>query len=678
MSRRMVVCRRAVVLALAVVALAPAPALAGTGAHAAAAVPYAGIIASIFGSIGHALLGAFTWTVDLAGKFILTTLGALVRMLIPQSWVHKGLQIMQWLVAVPDYAGKIASPGGGRAYGFAGINDLREVMMWLGVAIAPLSLVYATARAMVDDADPVAIPVLRMLAVAVVIISYPYWWSQASALADQITNSILTLPEVSQGLYKLMSYAVGGVALGGWQLIDLALMGAIGLALLSLIFLKVAIILVGALLYATGPVMIGLVPTRVGSTLARAWGSAVAFVFALGMVWTLVFAVGALLIGDAGTAGPLIAGNSTFGSLAGGLLLAVAGLASLWLCLKAAREASSILRMQLSGMLILAGRHSSSSSSSRTTSARASGASLREYGSRLSRSARAAGGELAFAGAGGAAAATAARSATYLGRRGLVGTAVGGVRAAGQRAAGPATTVLTRSRAGAVAARMARAGTASWAAPITNPAASPPPPSRPGTPTQRQVGTSETARNGHHPTAGTSRPPRSSREGAPGADTARSRTDRSSKQAESDSGGQPRPSASPVAVPVRDQRSRPVIGPVAGPQPATAPDRRGAGSSAASSVPKGSASRSSATTPGAKTTSDADPTRKRAPRPAPTPAVGPQRPARPTAPKPPPRPPAPNRGQRPPAPNRSQPPRPAKRPAAPRAKRPEPPQRGER
>ncbi len=59
-----------------------------------------------------------------------------------------------------------------------------------------------------------------------------------------------------------MDYAVTGVALGGWQLIDLGLMGAIGVALLGLSFLKVVLILLGALLCATGPLTIGLVPGR--------------------------------------------------------------------------------------------------------------------------------------------------------------------------------------------------------------------------------------------------------------------------------------------------------------------------------------------------------------------------------------------------------------------------------
>jgi hypothetical protein len=669
--------RRVALLAIVGLALAPAPALAASGAHAAAAaVPFAGIIDSVFGGLGHALLGAFSWTVDLAGKFILTTLGALVRMLIPQSWVHKGLQIMQWLVAVPDYAGKVTNPGGGRSYGFAGINDLRDVMMWLGVAIAPLTLVYATARAMVDDSDPVAIPVLRMLAVAVVIISYPYWWSQASALTDQFTNSILTLPEVSRGLYKLMTYAVGGVALGGWQLIDLALMGAIGIALLSLIFLKVAVILVGALLYATGPLMIGLVPTRAGSALARAWASAVGFVFGLGIAWTLVFAVGALLIGDAGSAGPLIAGNSAFGSLAGGLLLAVAGLASLWLCLKAAKEASSILRMQLSGMLVLTGRHSARGSATSTTSTRGTtGASLREYGSRLTRSARAATGELALAGAGGAAAATAARSAAYVGRRGLVGTALGGARAGAQRAAAPATTVLTRTRAGAVAARMARAGTASWATPATTPPS--PPPNQPAATTPPNHSRTTAAepgrngRNGRQPGPGPSKPRSPAKpQGASQSDTtsrpARSRPDRSPSQTSDAGANHPnRVTATPVSGPGRGERSRPASTPATSSKPAPAPSRRGLDAPGAPATPTspGGLSSSRSATP-----TDTGPARP--PRPAPTPPVAPQRPARPAAPKPPQPPVTPKGSQRPMAPKRSP------RPAGP--KTPEPPQRGKR
>ena len=148
--------------------------------------------------------------------------------------------------------------------------------MWIGAALLPLTLVYATSRAALGAGGHPVAPVGRVLGLAAVLVSYPWWWSQAAAAVNQLTHFVLALPPVSHGIYKLMQYAVGGVALGGWQLVDLFLMGAIGMALLGLIFLKVVIILLGALLYALGPLMIGLVPTEGGVGIARAWVSAAA------------------------------------------------------------------------------------------------------------------------------------------------------------------------------------------------------------------------------------------------------------------------------------------------------------------------------------------------------------------------------------------------------------------
>lgn len=466
---------------------------------------HASILGGIFGGIGHVLLGAFSWTVNLAEKFVLTTIGALVKLLIPRSWAHKGAQIMGWIVAVPDYAGQVKTPGGGHQYGFAGINDLRQLFMWLGIAIAPLTLTHATARAMVDDSDPIGIPILRVLGVAAGILVYPYLWAQGAAVTDQVTHLILGLPAVTDGLQKLMDYAVDGVALGGWQLIDLSLMGAIGIELLGLIFMKVALILLGALLYATGPLMIGLVPTRFGHSIARAWMSAVMFLLAIGVAWATIFAVGALLIKDASTAGPLLAGNSAFGNLVGGLILAVAGLVALWLCLRVAREAGGLLRMQLGGMLALG--HGSLRLGSSTVGAgireRTSGASLRTFGNRLARGTLAAGGELAAAVPGGRQMRMAMIGAGHVGRHGLAGTAATGARAAADKTAGPAATMLGRSRAGAVAVRMARAGTAAITdtPPSTQNGTQPQPPGRdtPASTSSQQAGMTRTTKRNEHP-----------------------------------------------------------------------------------------------------------------------------------------------------------------------------------
>ena len=156
----------------------------------------AGILGSIFGSIGHAVLGAFSWTIGLASKFILTTIGALVRMLIPRSWANKGVEIMEWIVAVPNYAGTVTTPAGRTVYGFAGINALRDLFTWIGVGLLPLTLLYGTTRAMLGERGHVAVPIARVLAIAAVLVSYPYWWTEAAAMTDTVTHMVLTLPRV--------------------------------------------------------------------------------------------------------------------------------------------------------------------------------------------------------------------------------------------------------------------------------------------------------------------------------------------------------------------------------------------------------------------------------------------------------------------------------------------------
>jgi hypothetical protein len=134
----------------------------------------------------------------------------------------------------------------------------------------------------------------------------------------------------------------------------------------------------------------------------------------------------------------------------------------LWLCLKSTREAGGLLRLQLAGLLALGHSHGSSSGSMTSTRSQTTGRSLREYGSRLARATAAAGGELTGAVPGGTAVARAGRTAAYVGRRGLVGTAAARARYGARQAAAPAAALVGRLRAGAVAVSMAQAGTASW------------------------------------------------------------------------------------------------------------------------------------------------------------------------------------------------------------------------
>ena len=72
--------------------------------------PIGGALGGVFHLFGGLVLGGLSWTVGVAGKFILNTLGGLIRLLIPASWAKDGLQVMHWIVAVPDYAGHDHDP----------------------------------------------------------------------------------------------------------------------------------------------------------------------------------------------------------------------------------------------------------------------------------------------------------------------------------------------------------------------------------------------------------------------------------------------------------------------------------------------------------------------------------------------------------------------------------------
>ena len=390
----------------------------------------AGILGDIFGTIGHAVLGAFSWTIGLASKFILTTIGALVRMLIPRSWANEGVQIMEWIVAIPNYAGTVTSPTGHTIYGFAGINGLRDLFTWIGVGLLPLTLVYGTTRAMLGERGHVAVPIARVVAIAALLVSYPYWWTEAAAMTDTVTHMVLTLPAVVTGLHKLMLYAVDGVALGGWQLVDLALMALVAIELLSLIFLKVVLILLGALLYATGPITIGLVATDSGAGDRARVG----------------VGCGAAARGAGGLGDPVRGrGAARRRCRHGGTADRGEQLGRLAARRRAARGRRRRVAVDVparrargDGTAPDAARRAAGAqpprfwrqACARRHRSRAASSSLRRFGARVAQAAGGAGGELAAAGAGGAAVVRGGRAVGYVARHGALGTAAAGGRAA--------------------------------------------------------------------------------------------------------------------------------------------------------------------------------------------------------------------------------------------------------
>ena len=233
---------------------------------------------------------------------------------------------------------------------------MRELYTWLGMAIAPLTLVYATSRSWSGQGDPPHVPLTRVLIVAVALLNYAWLWSQAVALTNQITRAILGVPAVTNGIETMFEVLIAGAALGGLPLIGLLLMGVGGLQLIALIFVKVVLILVGALAFAIGPLMIGLVATERGNALARGVDDDDA---------RPVRAADRVGVDLRDRGGPdqrrQLGGSAVLGSgaglgrLLGGLLIALAAIAGFWMAIKLTKAFGSLVSGQLAGLLALAG-----------------------------------------------------------------------------------------------------------------------------------------------------------------------------------------------------------------------------------------------------------------------------------------------------------------------------------
>ena len=451
-------------LALLAIVVAAGPALAAAPATSSFAPPIANGVGDLLSGIANTVLGGVDWTVDVAGDFILNLLGGLVRDLIPRCWIHKGLDIMTWLVAVPDYTARVSTPGGGHSYGFAGVNAMRGLYLWLGMAIAPLTLVYATSRAWSGQGDPPHVPLVRVLVVAIALLSYTWRWSQAVALTNQVTHAILGVSAVTSGVQKMFEVLIAGAALGGMPLVGLLVMGVGGLQLLAMVFVKVTLILIGALVFAIGPLMIGLVPIEHGNAFARTWLTIARGLFVLPILWASIFALAAVLINDAARGASVIGGNSGLGETLGGLLIAMAAIAGFWLNIKLTKGFAGLVGGQLAGLLALAGggaRALIGGGGGRRVAAACAAASaagggvtsLRGFASKVGGGAAGAAAALVPAGRAGAAVA----GAGTLARGGLIGA--GGAlasKAIAAAASSGAGRVAASSRAGSVATRAAR------------------------------------------------------------------------------------------------------------------------------------------------------------------------------------------------------------------------------
>jgi hypothetical protein len=420
-----------------------------------------GLIDDGLGAVKDVVLGGLTWSAETAGRFITTTLQGIADALIPDSWATHGADLIQWIVAAPNFAATISGPTGER-FAFAGFNDLRATMLWLGLALLPLTLLYAQTRATFGLDDHPMLPLARTLMIAIGLLGYVWLWRQACALTNQITAAVLGVPRVEHGLNRLLELMAGGAAAKGVPLIGVLALLAAAAMLVAMVFAKVILLVAGALVYVTGPLMFGIAPTERGEAAARAWATVAVGLFVLPLLWATVFAVGALFVGDSANADVIVGGDRTVGKMVGGLVLLMAGAGAFWLNLKLCKIGGGLLGGQVSGLLSSATRGGGGSARPAMPNLPAR-ESLNRFGSKVRSALSSAAGSTGASGRLGAVAVGATRGAGVLARGGLMSASTAAGAATWCKGAGPSglqrgAAALGAAKAGAVATRMERAG----------------------------------------------------------------------------------------------------------------------------------------------------------------------------------------------------------------------------
>lgn len=299
-------------------------------AAASAATTNSLVVGGLLDKIAEVVFDAGGFTVKTAGGFLLNLLGGLADMLVPDDWARRGSGFMIWLSAVPDYTNRA----------FHDIHDLRRINVFIAAVFLPITLTWAGLRASAGASEPIAPAVLRTVVVATALVLWAQLWRQGAAVTNQLTNTYLSQPAVVAGINDYMEIVASGAGLGLLPFLGVAIMIVAGFLFLAILALKVAVILIGAVLYAFGPLLLAVAPYSGGSRLLHRYAGLVWSIFALPVGISAIYAVSAILIHSAGPIGTTLGGaDSIFRSLTATVITGFAAILGPLFCIGLARRA---------------------------------------------------------------------------------------------------------------------------------------------------------------------------------------------------------------------------------------------------------------------------------------------------------------------------------------------------
>src|SRR4051794_11341708 len=212
--------RRMVIVAAAVAAVVLGlDAAVPASARAADLFPVDDWLGSGLKGAGEVVLGPLKLGAGAIARLLVTIIGALADLLVPKSLVKAGLDGVRWLVELPPVGSGVNATGEGLGVRMPHLQQLREVLTWIGVTLLPLGVILAAGRAYLapglESESPSEI-LGRVLSAGVGLLVYDWAWGVVTRLVRLVTDGLLGLPWVADGVERMLeTLVVGGGAGGG-------------------------------------------------------------------------------------------------------------------------------------------------------------------------------------------------------------------------------------------------------------------------------------------------------------------------------------------------------------------------------------------------------------------------------------------------------------------------------
>lgn len=420
---------------LLIVVAASALALAATASPAVAAI-HGGTV------VPMAVLGIdFPSVKEIVSDVVKFFFSTLLDALTP-DWLRDGsVNVIRRLVTIPN-------PTDARVW--PTLARLSEGMRWIALPLLSLaavaSWVQQWVREMSGRPGSMAQVLPRTALAALLLVAYPVLVSNTVALVNSVTNAMLGLPAVQEGLERTVGLVFAGSLLSGRGVL-LAILGIAAVVLaVGLFMLSTALLILFAIVFVSAPLAIACSVLDETRGVWIAWRRTVATAALVPVGWCILFATAGAFMVDVTTWSGGIAG--TVGARFTGVF---AALIILWLAVRWPLMLLSTIRTQFGGALLSVGRAGGPGGQAGREGGRAARAALQRAGMR---SADSVSGAL---GATRRTAVTSAQMALGQGRRLLAAVPGGGVAAAAGASVAAATAGRLRPLSSAAAPVTGRA-----------------------------------------------------------------------------------------------------------------------------------------------------------------------------------------------------------------------------